>query len=275
MRHFILLILIPLSIQAQDLTKVEKISFQYRIGHYNFGDTGRYEREELIEFIPVSKSRFLRSSFAITKRYTPNPETKENNFSVKDTITNKSDKSFSISTFQNLLDNLNITKDNFNKENLSPFLSTITQKEILSIAKKNDNDFWFIDGENGRVDKSGRERIKKIKRLYLIDSFLLMRKPRLELVSVVMDAWNYLTVSFFEQTDTVKYQFQFFEVLGQPFSKIINDDYSQRTRLVNSDVNGLLIKVLPGNSLTAKAIGFDKLKEEYIVWFIENKLWDK
>ena len=275
MRHFILLILFPFSTQAQDLTKVEKISFRYTIGHYNFGDTGRYEREELIEFIPESKTRFSRSSFAITKRYIPNTETKENNLSVRDTISYKSDKSFSQSTFQNLLDNLNKTKDNFKKENLVPFLSTITKKEILSIAKKHDNDFWFTDDENGRLDKYGRERIKKIKQLYLIDSFLLLRKPSLEYEMVVMDAWNNLTISFFEQTDTVKYRFQFYELFGQPFSKTINNDYSHRTRFVNSDVNGLLTKVLPRNSLTAKAIGFERLKEEYIVWFIENKMWDK
>ena len=275
MRHFILLILFPFSTKAQDLTKVEKISFRYTIGHYNFGDTGRYEREELIEFIPESKTRFSRSSFAITKRYIPNTETKENNLSVRDTISYKSDKSFSQSTFQNLLDNLNKTKDNFKKENLVPFLSTITKKEILSIAKKHDNDFWFTDDENGRLDKYGRERIKKIKQLYLIDSFLLLRKPSLEYEMVVMDAWNNLTISFFEQTDTVKYRFQFYELFGQPFSKTINNDYSHRTRFVNSDVNGLLTKVLPRNSLTAKAIGFERLKEEYIVWFIENKMWDK
>lgn len=275
MRHFILLILFPFSTQAQDLTKVEKISFRYTIGHYNFGDTGRYEREELIEFIPESKTRFSRSSFAITKRYIPNTETKENNLSVRDTISYKSDKSFSQSTFQNLLDNLNKTKDNFKKENLVPFLSTITKKEILSITKKHDNDFWFTDDENGRLDKYGRERIKKIKQLYLIDSFLLLRKPSLEYEMVVMDAWNNLTISFFEQTDTVKYRFQFYELFGQPFSKTINNDYSHRTRFVNSDVNGLLTKVLPRNSLTAKAIGFERLKEEYIVWFIENKMWDK
>ena len=275
MRHFILLILFPFSTQAQDLTKVEKISFRYTIGHYNFGDTGRYEREELIEFIPESKTRFSRSSFAITKRYIPNTETKENNLSVRDTISYKSDKSFSQSTFQNLLDNLNKTKDNFKKENLVPFLSTITKKKILSIAKKHDNDFWFTDDENGRLDKYGRERIKKIKQLYLIDSFLLLRKPSLEYEMVVMDAWNNLTISFFEQTDTVKYRFQFYELFGQPFSKTINNDYSHRTRFVNSDVNGLLTKVLPRNSLTAKAIGFERLKEEYIVWFIENKMWDK
>ena len=102
-----------------------------------------------------------------------------------------------------------------------------------------------------------------------------MRKPSLEYEMVVMDAWNNLTISFCEQTDTTKYRFQFYELLGQPFSKTINNDYSHRVRFVNSDVNGLLTKILPRNSLTAKAIGFDRLKEEYIAWFIGNKIWGK
>jgi hypothetical protein len=119
------------------------------------------------------------------------------------------------------------------------------------------------------------KRIKKIKRLYLIDTFLLLRKPSLEYEMVVMDAWNSLTISFCEQTDTIKYSFQFYELLGQPFSKTVNNDYSHRVRFVNSDVNGLLTKILPRNSLTAKAIGFDRLKEEYIAWFIGNKIWGK
>ena len=207
MRHFVLLILFPFASHGQDLTKVKKISFRYTVGHYNFGDTGRYEREEITEFVPVSKNSLLRSTYTITKRYVPNPETKENNLSVKDTISNKSDKSLSLSAFQDLLDNLNKTKDNFKKENLFPFLSTISKKEILSVAKKHDKSYWFFDDENGRVDKFGRERIKKIKRLYLIDSFLLLRKPSLEYEMVVMDAWNSLTISFCEQTDTIKYSF--------------------------------------------------------------------
>ncbi|MBK6381764.1 MAG: hypothetical protein IPF72_19725 [Chitinophagaceae bacterium] len=185
-----------------------------------------------------------------------NSETKENNLSVKDTILSKSDKSFSLSTFHDLLDNLNKTKDNFEKANLLPFLSPISKKEILSVAKKHHNEFWLIDGENGRVDKVGRERIKKIKRLYLLDTFLLMRKPSLEYEMVVLDAWNNLTISFCEQTDTTKYSFQFYELLGQPFSKTINNDYSHRVRFVNSDVNGLLTKFFHVTLLLQKPLGF-------------------
>jgi len=275
MRHFVLLILFPFASHGQDLTKVKKISLRYTIGHYSFGDTGRYEREEITEFVPTSNNSLSRSYFTITKRYVQNPETKENNLSVKDTISNKSDKSFSLSTFQDLLDNLNTTKDNFAKANLLPFLSPISKKEILSVAKKHNIAFWFIDDENGRVDKLGRERIKKIKRFYLIDTFLLLRKPSLDYEMVVMDAWNSLTISFCEQTDTTKYNFQLYELLGQPYSKTINNSYRHRVRFVNSDVNGLLTKILPRSSLTVKAIGFDGLKEDYISWFISNKIWDK
>jgi hypothetical protein len=261
--------------QGQDLTQIKKVSLHYTIGHYNFGDTGRYEKEEIIEFAPVSKNRFLRRSYKITKRYITNPQTKENNLSVNDTILDKSDKFYSFETFQTLLDNLNNSKDNFGKENILPLLSSISTKEVLGVAKKYGKDYWFIDDENGKVDEFGKERIKKIKHFYLLDSFLLNEKPSLKYEMVVTDAWNNLTISFCEQNDTTNYRFQFYTLLGQPFSKTINNDYSHRTRFINSQVNNLLTKILPSNSFAEKAIGFEGLKKKYILWCIDNKMWDK
>jgi hypothetical protein len=275
MRHFILLILLPFSAQAQDLTKVKRVSFKHTVGHYNFGDTGHYEKEEITEFVPISKNKFSRSAFIITKRYIANPETKENNLSISDTTTSKSDKYFAIAVFQSLVENLNRTKDNFKKENILPFLSTINKTEILSVAKNHDKDFWFIDDKNGKVDEVGKERIKKIKQFHFIDSFLIKQRPSLENEMVVIDAWNNLTISFCEQSDTTKYRFQFYELLGQPFSKTINNDFSHKKRFINSEVNNLLTKILPRNSFTEKAIRFDSLKDKYILWYIDNKMWDK
>ena len=174
-----------------------------------------------------------------------------------------------------MLDNLNNSKDNFDKENILPFLSTISTQEVLAVAKKYGKDYWFIDDENGKVDEFGRERIKKIKNFYLLDTFLLKQKPSLEYEMFVTDAWNNLTISFYEQKDTTKYSFQFYTLLGQPFSKTINNEYSNRKRFINSEVNNLLTKILPSNSFTKKAIGYSALKEKYILWFIDNNMWDK
>lgn len=275
MRHFVLLILFPFAAHGQDLNKIKKISLQYTVGHYNFGDTGRYEKEEIIEFIPVSKTRLSRNSFTTTKRYVHNPETKENNLSVNDTSSITSGNSFSFITFQSLLNSLNKTKDNFNKETILPFVSSISKTEILSVAKKLGESFWFIDEETKRVDKFGREKMRKIKQFHFLDSFLLRRKPYLIYETIVSDAWNYFTISFCELNDTTTYGFQFFSLLGQPFSKTINNDYSHRKRFINTEVNNLLTNILPKKSFAKKVIGFERLKEEYILWFIDNKMWDK
>lgn len=275
MRHFVLLILFPFAAHGQDLNKIKKISLQYTVGHYNFGITGRYEKEEIIEFIPVSKTRLSRNSFTITKRYVHNLETKENNLSVNDTSSITSGNSFSFITFQSLLNSLNKTKDNFNKETILPFVSSISKTEILSVAKKLGESFWFIDEETKRVDKFGREKMRKIKQFHFLDSFLLRRKPYLIYETIVSDAWNYFTISFCELNDTTTYGFQLFSLLGQPFNKTINNDYSHRKRFINTEVNNLLTNILPKKSFAKKVIGFERLKEEYILWFIDNKMWDK
>ena len=275
MRHFVLLILFPFAAHGQDLNKIKKISLQYTVGHYNFGITGRYEKEEIIEFIPVPKTRLSRNSFTITKRYVHNPETKENNLSVNDTSSITSGNSFSFITFQSLLNSLNKTKDNFNKETILPFVSSISKTEILSVAKKLGESFWFIDEETKRVDKFGREKMRKIKQFHFLDSFLLRRKPYLIYETIVSDAWNYFTISFCELNDTTTYGFQLFSLLGQPFNKTINNDYSHRKRFINTEVNNLLTNILPKKSFAKKVIGFERLNEEYILWFIDNKMWDK
>lgn len=275
MRHFVLLILFPFAAHGQDLNKIKKISLQYTVGHYNFGITGRYEKEEIIEFIPVSKTRLSRNSFTITKRYVHNLETKENNLSVNDTSSITSGNSFSFITFQSLLNSLNKTKDNFNKETILPFVSSISKTEILSVAKKLGESFWFIDEETKRVDKFGREKMRKIKQFHFLDSFLLRRKPYLIYETIVSDAWNYFTISFCELNDTTAYGFQLFSLLGQPFNKTINNDYSHRKRFINTEVNNLLTNILPKKSFAKKVIGFERLNEEYILWFIDNKMWDK
>lgn len=275
MRHFVLLILFPFAAHGQDLNKIKKISLQYTVGHYNFGITGRYEKEEIIEFIPVPKTRLSRNSFTITKRYVHNLETKENNLSVNDTSSITSGNSFSFITFQSLLNSLNKTKDNFNKETILPFVSSISKTEILSVAKKLGESFWFIDEETKRVDKFGREKMRKIKQFHFLDSFLLRRKPYLIYETIVSDAWNYFTISFCELNDTTAYGFQLFSLLGQPFNKTINNDYSHRKRFINTEVNNLLTNILPKKSFAKKVIGFERLNEEYILWFIDNKMWDK
>ena len=76
------IILIPFAVNGQDLTKVTQINLRYNLGHHNFGDTGHYAKEEVIQFIPISKTKFVRTYYLVTKRYVANPATGQNNLSI-------------------------------------------------------------------------------------------------------------------------------------------------------------------------------------------------
>lgn len=273
MRPLLLFIILsPFVVNAQDLTKVSKINLRYTVGHYNFGDTGHYAKEEIIQFIPISKEKFSRSYYFVTKRYVANLTTGQNNLSINDTLKDNSNKTFSFDLFQELLNNLNTTKDNFGKENLVPHLTKIKRQDILSVAQKYKLDKWLLDEETGKIDKIYNPDFRKIKDYNLFDTFLLQKKPTLENEMVIIDAWNNLTISFIEESDTTNFSFRFYNFMGQPFSKTINKNYSTSERFVNSNANILLSKILPGKSFVKKVVSVDKIKEDYIFWYLKNKM---
>jgi hypothetical protein len=275
MRKFLLVVLLfPIVLHAQDLNKINKIIFNYNIGGYNFGDTGYYAKEETVEFTRTKGKTFSRHTVDVIKRYVYNPATEQNNLSINDTVLNKRNSKFSLTDFQILIDQLNVTKDNFDVHNIKTRLPALDKKEILSIAKRYNKDFWFIDDETKKTDEFGREKIEKIKSYNFLDSFLKAEKPDPRFEWAIIDAWNSFTIRFVEQRDTIKYTFQLYSLLGQPFSRIVNRDFSKRTLSINSEVNGELIKFLLRNSIARKAIGYNQLQEKYILWFINNQMWD-
>ncbi len=149
------IILFPLAVKGQDLTKVSQINLRYNVGHYNFGDTGYYAREEIIQFIPVSKEKFVRTYYLVTKRYVANPATGQNNLSINDTLKDNSNRTFSFDIFQEILNNLNSTKDNFGKENLfKKILYLRNEKKLKTIITCNYDPSYSNDFEKG-LDEFG------------------------------------------------------------------------------------------------------------------------
>lgn len=271
----LLLLLVPFIVQGQDLGLTSKVIFDYNIGHYNFGKTGPYAKEEIIEFTFTAKQSFALSSYKlITKAYIQDPITKENNFSNNDTIIN------SINSHRTLKDEINqLTKElntineDYSLANILPFLKPLTKKEVLSTARKFEMDFWFLDEETNKVDDVGKEIIKKIQKFDHLDTFLINQKANLETDSVVIDAWNYLKISFVQPKDTVEYHLRFTSIFGQPVYKIINKIIATETKVINVNINKVMLTLLPKNSLAYKSIDLNSLKESYIIWFIENKKW--
>ncbi len=273
--HVFFFIILNSACFGQNLTKTKKIIFKYSKGFSSLNSAGEYDKEEILEFIPISNDIFKRKILSIRRKYVYNPKTQKNDILVVDSTSKIDKKNISFDSFQNLIIQLNSNKDNFDLKNLIPNLSQISKREVISMAKQIDKLYFFVDDDNGKIDEFGKERIKKIRNYVKLDSFILGFKPTIESSLVVVDAWNTLRITFIEQTDTIEYRFQFYSLLGQPITKIINNDYTKEENFINIDILNLIKNFLSRKSIIKEAISFERFKEAYISWYINEKIWDK
>ena len=273
MKHLIILIFSPFFVCSQDLNELKKISVVYTVGHYNFGDTGNYEKQEITNFSIDENSNFNRTLIHIKKRYVYNPITKLNDLTNNDTLKSSEVSLVKNSQISTLIESLNVSKDNFNTNKIASHISNIKTKEILEVATNYKMDFYFIDDESNKIDEVGRQYIRKIKSYDFLDSFIIKNKPSLEYEKVVIDNWNNLQLIFYSSTDTTRFVFQLYDLLGQPFRKTVNNKFNDSNRFINVEVNLNLFEILSKNSSTRKAISIDSLKKEYIIWYIKNRKW--
>jgi hypothetical protein len=269
------ILLMSIMLQAQDVNKIQKVIFHYKRGGYNFGQAGIFGKQEILGFTTNSNANtFTRKIFLITERVIHNPLTNKNDSTVYDTTFYNAKKIFKVKQLYNLIEQLNIDKDNFSNKDLQPLLKPIKTKEIMSIAKRDEKDYWFTDKEGGKIDEFGREIINKLKNYDMLDSFLVVNKPDKDLMLVGIDGWNYLNISFVAKNDTTQYRFDFQGLLGQPYIKRKSGDLSSQTTILNSDVNEILLKFCPKNLSISKQLSLDLIKEKYIAWYINAQMWD-
>lgn len=242
----------------------EEYILKYSIGHYNFGNTGEYERTETFKFKLKHKYFVLTEFQSITNRYEYNPETLLNDHKVSDTIIKFLDKKNAKEEIENLVVQLNQNGNNFNTDFLNQKnLGKISKKDILKIAKQRDQTYLFIDEETEKVDDQGKQRIKKIQNFKDFEKYLEEIRPKTDVIMVVSDAWNYARLGYANSTLTDKMDFN--SILGQPIQKNNSSD-----QIINLNVNLILLKILPKESLLSKKVDFANLKADYINWFIEN-----
>jgi len=106
----------------------------------------------------------------------------------------------------------------------------------------------------------------------MLDSFMLKDKLSRESELVVTDVWNNLFIIVEKNGDTTTYRLDYFRLLGQPFRRVDNNDYSNGKRHINLEVNNAIYNVLPKRSLTRKIAGLNALKEEYIRWLASSNI---
>jgi len=238
----------------------------YYVGHYNFGKTGEYEKKEVFKFTINDKDFVLTEFQSISNKYVYNPETLKNDRKVSDTILKFPNNKIAKEEFENLLKQLNQNQDNFNTDFLnSNFSKKITQKDILKIAKKRGQTYWFIDidKETEKIDDFGKQKIKEIRNFKNFEKYIEDVKPKTDAFMAVSDAWNFAKLGYVNSTLTDRMDFN--SILGQPILKSDNT-----TQIINLNVNLILLKILPKESLLSKKVDFENIKDGYINWFIRN-----
>jgi hypothetical protein len=226
----------------------------YSIGHYNFGETGEYERKEIFKFKPNGKTFVLTEFQSISNQYDYNPESLKNDLKVSDTVKKFLNRKIEKTEIENLIKQLNQNENNFNTDFLkSNFSGKIDRKDILKIAKKREQKYLF-EGESGKAKITGIQNFKNF------EEYIQVINPETNLVIVSIDAWNFAELAFSNSI----HRMDFNSILGQPISN------NNSANIINLKVNLILLKILPKESLLSKKLGFENLKEGYIDWYIKN-----
>lgn len=281
MKHIFLFLAVFLqySLKSQNFEKTEKIIFHYKIGHYNFLNSGNYGKEEIIEFTKNKNGELEANNYTqIENSYIFNNISNKNDLKKDDSLRIKTRIIFDKIFFNILINELNSTKSNIDEKEILALIKKPNEKEILFQAKKDDIEYYLIDEKTNRIDEFGKEKIKQIRKLYGFEDYLKSFKLNTDVFTITNDAWNNLEITFFEGNNKIQYQFNFLnldrddhsKILGQPFSKITNSNASANKMFINFNVNRIIYDKLPYNSLIKTSLDFNNLKKNYIYWFLKN-----
>lgn len=260
---------------SQNSESIDKIKFFYSIGGSSWGKNGIYSRREIIELKKTENG-----DFKISKQLKVNEKANGNVFSQDTIIINSSEyKTIPKDEIDNLLISLNTNKENFTEEFLKKNFDKPNKKEILKIAKNNDNKSYL---KNDYDEKSDTEKkYSEIQEFKYFDDYLKLDKPNINEYMVTMDAWNNLGIVTFSKEETKSYNLDFFKYCGQPISvdyieinekeKKVNIIENKSFSIINLNVNLILLKILPENTKLLSQLNLNKIRNKYIEWFLENK----
>jgi hypothetical protein len=260
---------------SQNSESIDKIKFVYSIGGSSWGKNGIYSRREIIELIKT-----VDGDFKISKQLKVNEKANGNVFSEDTIKINSSDyKTISKEVIDNLLISLNTNKENFTEEFLKKNFDKPNKKEILKIAKDNDNKSYLKNDYDEKRDTE--KKYSEIQDFKYFDEYLQLNKPNINEFMVTMDAWNNLGIITFSKEETKSYNLDFFKYCGQPISvdfieinekeKKVKTAENKSFSIINLTVNLILLKTLPENTKLWSQLNLNKIRNKYIEWFLENK----
>lgn len=258
---------------CQNLENATKIKFFYSSGGSSWGKNRVFSRSEIFELTKDNDSFVLNKHLKIKEKV-------RNQKITKDTIeVGKKKKSFiPKNDIENLLVELNTNRENFTPKFLSTHFAKPSKKEIFKIAKQNDEKDLFANDYEEKIDFENRYfDIQNYKKL---DDFVNSYKKDKEHL-VYIDAWHFLRLFVYQKEEIKMYEFVFLENFGQPISVYtveslneksnkVNLIHSSKTQITNFNVNLLLQKILPKETMTNKILDLNKIRDKYIIWSFEN-----
>jgi len=261
---------------SQNLENIGKIKLDYSIGGSSWGKNGIYSKSEVIELIKTENG-----DFEIIK-YLKICNKAHNKIFTKDTTSLKTSKYKTIpkNEVENLFIELNTNRDNFTEEFLIKNFTKPSKKDILKIAKQNDEKEVFVNNYETKEDIENN--YLEIQNFKYLSEFLNIYKSNIERFLITVDAWNVLKIVTYKNDEVKMYDFRFIENCGQPISvnniEILNEKQNKfnfikntEFKIINMNVNLLLHKIVPEKSMTSKIIDLNNIRNEYVIWHLKNK----
>ena len=174
-----------------------------------------------------------------------------------------SNKNIDSSLITNLWTELNTKRDNFTD---NYFLSKKLNVKKTKIKK-------HINFYNPILTIKNKEITQKLKNQLIIDiknlksfsEFIAHEKPKKESLYGSLDDSKNISICFYYNGKSSLFQFETFHNCGQPFylgEKLIEN------KIVNLDVNKLIIDILSNKSKFRKEFSYNNILEKYINWYI-------
>lgn len=227
----------------------------------NSWQEGIYSKSEVIAIIQDN------NDFRISEYLKVNSIKKRDKYRT-DTIKVKQNRVIKREQIDRLLKELDINKNNFTQEYLIENFTKPTKKEILKIAKEIDRGLHFRKKYNTKNDIE--TKYSELQEYKYLSEFIEISKPKLNEKLGINDAWNNLKIAIYSGNEMTTYDFQLFKNCGQPISINWKDKSDQ---IINLNVNLILKDILPKDSNILENIDLNNIRDEYIAWFIEHKMF--
>ena len=277
MRNCLLIILLFCGqfILSQSFENIDQIKLYYSIGNSTWGKDGIYSKSEIFEL-----AKMKNGDFKISKQLKIEGKVNGKVFSSDTTFIKTSNyKKKKKNEVENLLTSLNTNEENFTEEFLKQNFTKPTKKEILKTAELYDQKDYFENDYDQKIDIE--KKYTQLQQYKYFDEFLEINKPNINGYTITSDAWNSLDIIIVSKEETKSYKLQFFKNCGQPilidFVEIDKNDKKAKilknrsSSIINLKVNLILQKILPNNTKLWNVLDLNNIRDEYIVWFLENK----